>query len=383
MELSKLVETLINQAEEASNSTCLTITMNTHRMNNEAEQDPVRFKNLLKNARKKLQSKDFSEQQIDQFLEDLENLKNQPRFWQEQDDGLILFVTDDLFHYVKLPFNVDSKVYLDDHFYILPLIRLDQQDQDYFVLALSKNNVRLLKANRKTIEEIELENLPSSYDEFTELDVFETSLSKGNTGANGSAGFHGKGDASDSKQRLGELFIKQVETVVTEYMRKQNAPLLLAGVSDITSHYLKFNHFHTVWEKDTLLGNPDHMSKEEIHRKSSVVSKKKIMNEIYDIADDSTNLINTGRFIYDVGELVKAAKYGQVETLFIQVSGFEFGTFDDKNDQVQKSGDADTEIYNLAATKCLQNSGTVYLLDRDHMPQKTEISAVLRYPVQA
>lgn len=383
MDTSKLVKTLIYQAEDASNSTCLTITMNTHRMNNEAEQDPVRFKNLLKSAREKLQSKNVDELQINQLLQSLEDLKNQPRFWQDQQDGLLFFVSEDLFQYVKLPFDVKSDVYLNDHFYILPLLRLNQQDQEYFVLTLSKNSVRLLRAGRSKIEEVELENLPGSYDEFTELDVFETSLSKGNSGANGSAGFHGKGDAADSKQRLGELFIKQVESVVTEYMRKQNAPLLLAGVSDITSHYLKFNHYHTVWEKDTLLGNPDYMSKEEIHRKSMIVSKKKIMNEIYDIADESTNLINTGRFIYDLGELVNAAKYGQVDTLFVQIGGFEFGTFDDENDQVQKSEEAETEMYNLAATKCLQNSGTVYLLDQDHMPQKTEISAVLRYPVQA
>ena len=380
MEIAELVDTLLT---DENNKTCLTVTINTHRMNNEAEQDPLRFKNLLQDAHKQLIENDFSDQQAEEFLGEITKFRNQPRFWREQQEGLIFFVSDEMTHYVKLPFDVESNVYLNDHFYILPLIRLEQQDQEYYVLALSKNKIRLFKAHRTSIKEVELEDLPSSYEEFTQFDVFETSLSKGNTGANGSSGFHGKGDASDSKQRLSELLIKQVESAVTDYMRKQNAPLLLAGVSDITSHYLKYNHYHTVWEKDSILGNPDRMSKEEIHRKSLIISKQKIMNNIYDIADDSTNLINTGRFIYDINELLKAANYGQIDKLFVQTDGAEYGTYDSENDQVMRKGDASTDLYNLAAIKCLQNSGSVYLLDRDHMPQKTEISAVLRYPVQA
>jgi len=376
---TELINNLINTPET---ETCITIALNTHRFNNDAQQDPLRFKKMVQEAAVKLEENGYNTSEAEELLDDISKLKDKHKFWLKQQESLIVFAGNGLFEYQKLPFKISEQVYVSDHFYIKPLIDLQQRMGEYFVLTLSKNNIRLLKIDHTVTSEIALEDIPTSYEEFTKFDVYEKSLSSSSTGS-GNKQYHGTGDAAADDERYIEEFMKQVESGVTSYMRKTNRPLLLAGVDRIRSKYRKVNHYDHVITDNALKGNPDKWSEKELAEKSQPVIEQEKMGEIRREAEKCADYTNTDRFVRDIKQVSKAAGYGQIDTLFIAKNGAQPGYFDSKNEEVVTDGKASTDLYNWTGVKVLQNSGTVYLLDKEDMPDNAAFCALLRYSTSA
>ena len=374
---TELLNDLINTPE---NETCITIALNTHRYNNDAQQDPLRFKKMIQEATGKLEEKGYSAQEAEKLLNDITQLKDKHNFWLKQQESLIVFVGNGLFEYQKLPFKINEQVYVSDHFYIKPLIELQQRMGEYHVLALSKNNIRLVRIDNQTTTEVELEDIPTSYEEFTKFDVYEKSLSSSSTGS-GNKQYHGTGDAAADDDRYIEEFLKQVESGVTAYMRKTNSPLLLAGVDRIQSKYMNVNHYKQVVRDKALKGNPDKLSQKELQEKSQPIIEQEQLEQIRKEAESSADYTNTDRFARDITQVMKAAKYGQIDTLFIEKDSEQPGYFDTEKDEVITENEASDDLYNWAGVKALQNSGTVYILDKQYMPDNAASCALLRYSV--
>lgn len=376
---TELINDLINTPET---ETCITIALNTHRYNNDAQQDPLRFKKMVQEADRKLEENGHSESEREELLDEINQLKEKHKFWLKQQESLIVFAGDDLFEYQKLPFKITEQVYVNNHFCIKPLIDFQQRMGTYFVLALSKNNIRLVRINNKSTSEVELEDIPTSYEEFTQYDVYEKNLSSSSTGS-GNKQYHGTGDAAADDDRYIEEFIKQVESGVTAYLRKTNAPLLLAGVDRIRSKYLKVNHYENVVTDSALKGNPDKWSEKELEEKSRPIIEKEQMEKIHKEAETVADYTNTDRFVRDIQQVTKAAHYGQIDTLFIERDKEQPGYFNHESEEVITEREASTELYNWAGVKVLQNSGKVYILDKEHMPNNAALCALLRYSISA
>jgi len=377
MELHQLLNTLVEHSSEENIS--VTLTMKTHRLNNDAEQDPVRFKNLLKEIGQKLDAKQWDEKEIDQLLAKFRKLGNKHRFWLEQDESLVVFANKNFFHHIKLPIEVKSATYVDNYFFIKPLLRLQTFNKPFFILALSKNDNRLLKATRLGVESIKLNDIPDSYDEFTKLDVFETSQDSQAGASPGNV--HGKGDAAEDKQQLLLQYIKHIEKGVTTELRNHGYPLIVAGVEHIFAQYKKINHYDNLLEDEYIKGNPDHMSESELHKAGWAIAKQFIDAEIKSIVEESADLTNTNRFIHDVNKIVKAAYYGQVDRLFLKTNTTLPGFYDKNGEEVMADNQSETDLTNLAAVECMKKSGEVLILENGALPNNAEVSAVLRYPV--
>jgi hypothetical protein len=74
---------------------CVSILMPTHRAGAETRQDPIRFKNLLRQAQEKLTSAGLDKRAIQELLAPLEERIGDSTFWQHQSDGLAVFRTSD------------------------------------------------------------------------------------------------------------------------------------------------------------------------------------------------------------------------------------------------------------------------------------------------
>ncbi len=364
------------------NDVSISIYLPTHRKGEEVQQDPIRLKNLLAEAQEQLKDKNVADKRIEKLLEEPRKLLDQPSFWRHNDKGLALFISEEDFEYYRIPHSFGERVMISDHFLITPLIPMISLEGSFCVLALSQKNIRLLKARRDSVEVIELQDAPESLEEFLKYDVNEDHLQHhSGQGANAQAIFHGHGGASETNTQEIINYLKAVENEVTSVMRKRNDPLILAGVDEAVAEYRKVNHYSRLIEQ-TVSENPDPKSNEEIRDEGWKIIQSYFLQDMYNDIKRFGDLSGSEKQSDNLTNIVEAAYYGKVESLFVPVGEHSWGWFDEERDVVHHSTtpkDGEHDLINMAAIKTLTQSGNVYALNRDEMPNEAPIAAIFRY----
>lgn len=372
-------ESILNLAKQ-EHDVCISIYLPTHKMGEEVQQDPIRLKNLLNEANNQLKD-EISEQVIEELLDEPRKLLDKPLFWQHNDQGLALFISEDYFEYFRISQRFKERVMVDDHFLITPLIPMISLEGTFCILALSQKNIRLLKCTRAKVEEIELKDSPSSLEEFLKYDVNESHLQHHSGQGEGLAIFHGQGASKDTSTEEVINYLKTVENEVTSTLRKRNDPLILAGVNEATAEYRKVNHYSRLMDQ-SISGNPDPKSNKEIKDEGWKVIQSYFLKDMYSDIERFGNLSGSEKQSDNLTQIVEAAYYGKVDSLFVTIGEHSWGWFDMERDvvhhsTVQKNGEHD--LINMAAIKTLTQSGNVYALDKKDMPNHATVAAIFRY----
>lgn len=363
------------------NDVSVSIYLPTHRKGEEVQQDPIRLKNLLAEAQEQLRDKKVADKRIEKLLEEPRKLLDQPSFWRHNDKGLALFISEEDFEYYRIPYSFKERVMVSDHFLITPLVPMISLEGSFCVLALSQKNIRLLKATRDSVEEIELQDAPESLEEFLKYDVNEAHLQHHSGQGDGLAVFHGQGGSKDTNTEEIISYLKAVENEVTSVMRKRNDPLILAGVDEAVAEYRKVNHYSRLIEQ-AVLENPDPKSNEEIRDEGWNIIQSYFLQDMYNDIKRFGDLSGSDKQSDNLSNIVEAAYYGKVESLFVPVGEHSWGWFDQERDVVHhstKPKDGEHDLINMAAIKTLTQSGNVYALNRDEMPNEAPIAAIFRY----
>lgn len=358
---------------------CISLYLPTHKMGEEVQQDPIRLKNLLSEAKKQLVSHEVPEKKIEELLEEPRKLLDKPLFWQHNDRGLAIFVSEDEFEYYRIPHEFKERVMIDDHFLITPLVPMISLEGTFCMLALSQKNVRLLKCTRASVEEIELSDSPTSMEEFKKYDVYEKNITSAGSGGAASM-FHGWGDGSVETDYV-ENYLKTIENEVTSILRKRNDPLVLAGIDEAMAIYKNVNHYSRLMDQ-TVSGNPDPKTDAEIRDEGWKVIQSYFLKDMYEDIRRFGDLSGSEKQSDNLTKIVEAAYYGKVDSLFVPVGEHSWGWFDTERDVVHHSSEpknGEHDLINMAAIKTLTQSGNVYALDKDEMPNGSSIAAIFRY----
>jgi hypothetical protein len=104
------IKILLDQPKQNS----ISIYMPTHPAGPEVRQDPIRFKNLIKEAEARLIEAGIEEQNVNQLLKPAHELDNAD-FWEELgEQGLAIFISQDTFRYYPLPLDFEELVVVSD-----------------------------------------------------------------------------------------------------------------------------------------------------------------------------------------------------------------------------------------------------------------------------
>ena len=134
---------------------CISLYQPTHRHHPDNQQDPIRFRNLVKALEESLRQK-YSTRDVRPLLEPLQNLAEDHSFWNHTLDGLALLAAPGVFRVYRLQRPVVELAVVANSFHIKPLIRILQSADRYHVLGLSRHEIKLLEGNRDTLDEVEL-----------------------------------------------------------------------------------------------------------------------------------------------------------------------------------------------------------------------------------
>jgi len=355
-------------------------------MGTETQEDPIRLKNLLRRAEEQLVESGLRAPQAKKLLEPAQALVSDTMFWSHQEEGLAAFLSGEQCTVYRLPSSFEEKVVVGDRFHLKPLLPLVSGDGKFYVLALSQNQVRLLRGTRFSVSEMDLEGIPANLAEALKYDNPEKQLqfhtkTSGTRGGRRAAIFHGQGEGTDDAKDNILRYFRQVSTGLKEYLNGEHSPLVIAGVGYLLPIFREANSYQYLLEGG-IEGNPDKLTPEDLHHKAWSLVEPHYRKAEEKAIDRYQEAAGKGRTCEEIPGIVTAAHGGKVETLFVALDHPVWGTFDAGEETVsvhEKAEPGDEDLLDRAALETLARGGAVYALPAERVPGETPISALFRY----
>jgi hypothetical protein len=369
---------------------CISIFLPTSRGGLESPQDQLRLRHQIRDTENRLLLDNLRSTEVEKLLAPLNTLLEDGIFWLHSVDGLAIFRTLDMLKYYRLPYSFKEQVVVSDHFYLKPLLPLLASGGRFYLLTLSQNAVRLLEGTRFTIQELELPasvpvNLADAlkYEE-AENEVSLYSSSSGalvGKGGHKAAIFYGQGVGhDDSKDHLLRYF-QQIDRGLHELLKDERIPLVLAGVEYLFPIYEGANTYPYLLHQG-VAGNPDKLGSRALHEAAWRVVKPYFEQIQGKAALEYKDKVGTARVSNDIREIIPAAYYGQVDSLFVAIDQELWGQFDPISNIMHVHKEArfrDDDLLDEAATQTILHGGSVYAVEHEKMPDESIVAAIFRY----
>ncbi|MBD2612027.1 MAG: hypothetical protein FWK04_25005 [Nostoc sp. GBBB01] len=380
------LETLAKQSKEV----CVSIFLPTCHAGSDTQQNPIRFRNLIREAQERLIEHGWRPEDAKNLLESVKEL-DKYEFWQQQSHGLAIFRSQDFLHYYSLPVDFPELVNVSNHFYLKPLLPLFQSDGHFYILALSHNLIRLLEGTHHHIQEIDLTDVLPTLAEVLWFDEPERQTTS-HTGTPGAAGgrraapngvtvFHGHGAGDEDEKENLSIYFHRVNETLQELLKAEHAPLVLAGVEYLLPIYREANTYPYLMDVG-ITGNPELLSPEELHAQAWKIVEPLFLQARQEAINQYRQLLGTGKASNQIRETIPAAYQGRVDKLIVALNQQQWGTFDSDSQTVEVHFNAqpdDEELLDFAATQTILNGGIVYAVESADMPDDTPLAAVFRY----
>ncbi len=369
----------------AQQGPCVSIFMPTHATGRDGQQDALRLKNLLAQAERGLIDQGMRAPEAKQLLEPVRELPAESGFWEKRSQGLAVFVTPGLLNHFRVPLPLDEMVVVNRRFQVKPLVGLIGANDQYFVLALSQNRVRLLEGRQFSMQEVKVTGMPKDMAQYLNYDSSERpslghAAPRSQPGKSSAVVHSLGGEREPAKDELAQFF-RAIDAGLRETLREQRAPLILAGVQYLLPIYREISSYACIAEEE-LPGNPDHLSEHELHSRTWPLIQSHLGDAEQEAAAKYRKLAGTGKTSADLRQIVAAAHQGQVESLFVDRTAHRWGVYDAASGEVTERAASpqpgDDDLLDFAAVQTLLHRGAVYAVAADQVPSPPAV-AVFRY----
>jgi len=362
--------------------TYVSLFMPTHRAGTEIDADRLRWKNLVQGAEAALLER-VRRPEATALLAPARELLDDAMEWQHMSDGLVMYLGPDGHRTLRVPAPMTTLATVGDRRMLAHLLRLLSGDEQFFLLALSRQDVRLLGGSRNTVEDIELGETPRSTEEVTLTDEASTdAVARPVGGRGGPAVFYGhSGSDPNSKQLDVERLFRAVDDGLSDVLRGQSAPMVLVGLEELQVAYREINSYQHLMPA-AVNHNADGLSKEELHRLAWPLVERRLQEERELVIERFHELHGTGRVSSDLHEVASAAAEGRVDTLFVRADPWVWDGATDEHDPVVVLGSderfAHSELVDATAVATLRTGGHVFATSRTVVAD-SEVAAIFRY----
>lgn len=334
----------------------------------EAEQARIRFSNCSRQLEDIAAVNELPDHAMDPMMKQLGQLGKDSDFWKHQGKGLALFLEGNRCRSLIVAEPIREGVFLSHRWHLTPLLALAANINAYYMLMLSQNGIKLYRGSKLGIRDITPETMPASFGDSATADMI------GDDPEDFSA--HG----TTAKQLL-ERFFKEIDDAVMGVIGDSTDPLVLAGVGFYLPLYRKASRCSHLVNK-MLEGNPEHSSPSQLHAKALkllehefIASRKKQLMKL-------SEMDQSDRVLGELGQILEAAKLGQVESAVLPSDAICWGQYDDvasrpvKLPQDRAMG---YDLYQTAAEEVLKRKGEIFYLEQAKMPKGHPLCAELRY----
>jgi hypothetical protein len=384
--------TSTNLAELASfqGRPCLSLYQPTHRRHPENQQDPIRFRHLVKALETSLRQQHAADV-AQALLAPFEALAQDHDFWNHTLDGLAVLAAPGLFRVFLLQRQTSvagELAVVADSFHTKPLRQFLQSTGRYQVLALSLHHVQLFEGDRDALNPVALAaGVPQTMSEAEALgsertEPHSTVSSYGGIGGGHVAMHHGHGGKKDELDRDAERFFRAVDRAVLEHhSRPSGLPLMLAALPE--HHHL----FHAVSHNPFLMAsglmlNPESLTQDALRERAWDVAAPQQQAQQAAWGKAYAAAAAKGQGSEVLSQVAHAAAAGRVATLLIEAERQVAGRIDASTGRIDPAEIGHPRVDDLLddlGALVEKMGGQVHVLPADRMPCQTGVAAIFRH----
>jgi len=271
-----------------------------------------------------------------------------------------------------LPSRLTPLVEVSDRLLLKPLIRAITFPHEAFILALSENAVRVVEAFADLpAQAVAVSDLPKSA-----ADAVGRSTLNDRTGGRRLQG-------SEGQKVLLRQYARQVDGALRPILAGRDTPLILAATEPMASIFRSVNTYPGLAQEAISTG-PDRVSGADL-----TAAARPILDRIYARELEALRALfdrrrDQGRATTDIVDAARAATFGAVEHLLVDIDTVIPGTVDEENGRVTFGEERPEQTYGIVdeiARRALLTGARVLGVREDDIPDRAHLAATLRYPI--
>jgi hypothetical protein len=334
------------------------------------EAERIELKNLAGEASKQLEQAGAPKADVAEIDEELADLVDDDGFWRYQARSLAVFVTPTTSMTFRLANNLTAQAEVSDRFHLKPLLRALTFPHAAFVLALAQSSVRLLEiAPDLEPAEVRVPGLPTD---------IASAVGKSSIKDRSPSG---RIQGSEGQKTRMRQYARQIEQALRPLLNGVELPLILAAVEPMDSIYRSVNSYPHLLPT-SVSGNPEAVSDGDLAE-----SARRLLDDLYAAelrATRETYALRTSqrRASADIADVARAATYGLVDTVLVDIDEVVPGHVDEETGAVSFDAAGDAVNYGVVdeiARRVWLNGGKVLAVRRDDIPGEGSVAAILRY----
>ena len=364
---------------------CLSLYQPTHRRHPDNQQDPIRFRHLVKALEKSLHQQHANDA-VKALLKPFEALEQDHDFWNHTQDGLAVLAAPGLFRVFLLQRSVAELAVVSDSFHTKPLRQSLQSTGRYQVLALNLHKVQLFEGGRNALDAVALAaDVPQTMaaalgEEHTESHT--TVSSYGGIGGGHMAMHHGQGGKKDEIEGDAERFFRAVDRAMLEHhSRPSGLPLMLVALPEHHHLFRAVSH-NPFLMASGLMADPQGLTHEDLRQRVWEVAAPQQEAQQAEWGDAYAAAAVHGLGSEDLAQVAHAAVAGRVSTLLIEAERQIAGRIDESTGCIDPADldnpRADDVLDDLGAL-VERMGGEVHVLPAERMPCRTGVAASFRH----
>jgi hypothetical protein len=356
---------------------CVSVYLSTTPLPQDSDKARVELRNRLTEAVHQLREAGTDKAPIEELQDSVDDLIEDSDFWRTLSYSLAVFATPDSVRTFRLPNRLSGAVEVSDRFYLKPLLRAVTFPQAAFVLALAQNSVRLLEITAESpVYAVAVPGLPSNVADAVGLDSIN-----GRTQDSHSMGGRIQG-AEGQKVRMRQ-YARAIDRALRPQLSGLDLPLILAAAEPLAGIYRSVNSYPNLTVA-IIPGNPEETPDEELGRAAHAILDDLYAAELDDLKDRMASRAAHGKAVTDLSDVARAATFGAVETLFVDIDQTVPGVVDDETGALTLSEEDDAVTYGVVdeiLRRALLSGAEIFAVRADDMPGGGAVAAGVRFMV--
>jgi hypothetical protein len=343
---------------------CLTITVPIRPAENTSRQDYMRLKSAAQSAEQPLAEYGMNPKQIREFLDPLSHIDGDS--WGGDFGTLVVFQAPKAFRCFRVREQLRDSSVVADRFQVLPVLRaLLGGHRQFYLLALSQKHVRLLRCTNHSSDEVTLgPNVPTSVEQWLNTRSPAASPDRSAAPQSETAGtFNSVHDRDNLDPHIGNFF-HRINEAVSDALRGETAPLVLAGVEYETAMYRDLNSYEHLAEGH-VHGSAESLKGGELHKRALEVAERAFEEPMKKALQLYEKFGGTERVASKTVDIAKAAQEGRVAHLFVAEGA--------------RDASAGQDSLNVAVLQTIAHGGEIWIIAPDRIPGQGAAAALLRF----
>ena len=364
---------------------CLSLYQPTHRRHPENQQDPIRFRHLVKALETSLHQQ-HAAAIVKTLIEPFEAVAQDRDFWNHTQDGLAVLGASGLFRVFLLQRPVAELAVVADSFHTKPLRQWLQSTGRYQVLALSLNKVQLFEGDRNALDAVALAaGVPQTMSAALgdgRTEPHSTVFSYGGIGGGHMATHHGQGGKKDEIDSDAERFFRAVDRAVLEHhSRSSGLPLMLAALPEHHHQFREVSH-NPFLMASGLMVDPQGFTLDDLRQRAWDVAAPQQVAQQAAWSEAYATAAARGLGSEDLSEVAHAAVAGRVATLLIEAERQMAGRIDGSTGRIDPADLGNPRVDDVLddlGTLVESMGGVVHVLPAERVPCRTGVAASFRH----